>query len=215
MNTISNSGRRNVSDVFAAALWTLDASLEVALAGSVGVNLHQGNGRTVYTAILRWYNAGRLAAPALRPPFYGMLMFQMAVRGRSRIMDGRVTPYNGTSTTDGRLLKVWPLQDLETGELRWVLINKSDLKGGRVRVRVNRNSGYASRASITRLIAPGPYPLEAMRGITLGGLSYGNGAAINGKPVTEGTNVTLVKGMLQFSVNMPPGSAALVRLPRQ
>jgi hypothetical protein len=41
MNTISNSGRDGVSNVFAAALWTLDGSFEVAATGAVGVNLHQ------------------------------------------------------------------------------------------------------------------------------------------------------------------------------
>jgi hypothetical protein len=41
MNTISNSGREGVSNVFAAALWTLDGCFEVVAAGAVGVNLHQ------------------------------------------------------------------------------------------------------------------------------------------------------------------------------
>ena len=41
MNTISNSGRDGVSNVFAAALWTLDGCFEVAATGAVGVNLHQ------------------------------------------------------------------------------------------------------------------------------------------------------------------------------
>jgi hypothetical protein len=54
MNTISNSGRDGVSNVFAAALWTLDASLEVAAAGGVGVNFHQGAGQNLYAAIIRW-----------------------------------------------------------------------------------------------------------------------------------------------------------------
>jgi hypothetical protein len=39
---------------FAAALWTLDASLEVAAAGGVGVNFHQGAGQNLYAAIIRW-----------------------------------------------------------------------------------------------------------------------------------------------------------------
>jgi hypothetical protein len=54
MNTISNSGREGVSNVFAAALWTLDASLEVAAAGGIGVNFHQGAGQNLYAAIIRW-----------------------------------------------------------------------------------------------------------------------------------------------------------------
>jgi hypothetical protein len=214
MNTISNSGRNNVSNVFAAALWTLDGSLEVAAAGSVGVNLHQGAGQNLYTAIVRWYSGGKLAAPILRPPFYGMLFFNMAVRANSKMLDKRITPINGTSATDAQLLKVWPLQDNDSGELRWVLINKSDLKGGRVRVRINRKSGYASRVTVSRLVAAGNYPLTATSGITIAGQSYGNGARVWGKETLETVNVILVKDMLQFGVYMPPGSAALVRLPR-
>lgn len=33
----------------AAALWTLDGAFEVAAAGAVGVNLHQGAGQNLYT----------------------------------------------------------------------------------------------------------------------------------------------------------------------
>lgn len=54
MNTISNSGREGVSDVMAAALWTIDASFEVAAAGGIGVNLHQGSGQNLYAAVIRW-----------------------------------------------------------------------------------------------------------------------------------------------------------------
>jgi hypothetical protein len=33
----------------AAALWTLDGAFEVAAAGAVGINLHQGAGQNLYT----------------------------------------------------------------------------------------------------------------------------------------------------------------------
>lgn len=51
-NTISDSGRRNVSDVFASALWAIDASFETAAAGSVGINFHQGSGQNLYSAFV-------------------------------------------------------------------------------------------------------------------------------------------------------------------
>lgn len=63
------------------------------------------------------YDNGRLALPQLRPPFYGMLMFQMAVRDGSRLMGGALS---GASSPDNyKWLKVWPLQDIKTKELRW------------------------------------------------------------------------------------------------
>jgi hypothetical protein len=120
INTISNSGKRGVSDVFASALWTLDASFEVAQGGGIGVNFHQGAGQNLYAAVIRWYDANnKLIPPQIRPPFYGMLMFQQAVRGGSRLMNtgGLQDAKNGAN----KLLKVWPLMDNSSKEIRWVL----------------------------------------------------------------------------------------------
>lgn len=58
----------------AAALWTLDAAFEAAAAGSVGINLHQGAGQNLYTAIVRREIDGVLKPAVLRPSFYGMLL---------------------------------------------------------------------------------------------------------------------------------------------
>jgi hypothetical protein len=70
MNSISNSGRPGVADVFAAALWTLDGSFEVAQAGAVGVNFHQGAGQNLYAAIIRWWvgPVGRSRGTFSTPP---------------------------------------------------------------------------------------------------------------------------------------------------
>lgn len=48
MNTISNNGRRGVSDTFGGALWSLDAALEVAASGASGVNFHCECARAVW-----------------------------------------------------------------------------------------------------------------------------------------------------------------------
>lgn len=59
----------------------------------------------------------KLMPPQLRPPFYGMLMFQQAVRGGSRLM----TTQGGLSEVKngaGKVLKVWPLMDNSSKELR-------------------------------------------------------------------------------------------------
>lgn len=71
----------------AAALWTLDGSLEVARAGATGVNLHQGAGQNLYAAVIRWVDSANKLQPAmLRPAFYGMMMLQQALRGGSRLL---------------------------------------------------------------------------------------------------------------------------------
>jgi len=211
MNTISNSGRRGVSDVFSAALWTLDGSLEVAAAGGVGVNFHQVAGQNLYAAVIRWYdNAGNLAKPLIRPPFYGMLMFQMAVRGGSRILKKSTESSSAADTY--KWIKVHSLQDLKSGELRWVIINKDPSRAGTSVLKINRAAGYDSTATVLRLTAPGPDPLSATQGITLGGVSYGLGGVANGKEVVESVSAVSSKGETTISVYMPPGSAALVRL---
>ncbi|WIA23785.1 hypothetical protein OEZ85_013468 [Tetradesmus obliquus] len=212
MNTISNSGRDGVSNVFAAALWTLDASLEVAAAGGVGVNFHQGAGQNLYAAIIRWYDNGRLALPQLRPPFFGMLLFQMAVRGGSRLMGTQVT--HASDANNSKFLKVWALQDVQTGELRWVIINKDASRAASAVLWVNRPSGYASEASVIRMTAAGPNPLSATSGITVAGVSYGLGGAKSGERRIEAAKVSKnAKGGQMLTVQVPAGSAALVRLP--
>lgn len=118
MNTISNSGRENVSDVFSSALWTLDASLEVAAAGAVGVNLHQGAGQNLYSALIRWhYKNGTLAPVGIRPCFYGMIMLQQALKKGSRLLSKAVIKSSAAETYS--YIKVWPLEDVLTQELRW------------------------------------------------------------------------------------------------
>jgi hypothetical protein len=216
MNTISNSGGNGTSNVFASALWTLDASLEVAAAGAVGVNFHQGAGQNLYAAIIRWYSAdGKLMPPQIRPSFYGMLMFQLAVRGGSSLL-----PTTTVSAEPGgawRWVKVWALRDGMSGELRWVVINKDPSRAATAVLRADRSaSDYAANASVLRLVAASSDPLTASSGISLGNVTYGLAAAPSGQQRTEtlktGSNPA---GELKFAVYMPPGSAALVSLPRR
>lgn len=72
------------------------------------------------------------------------------------------------------------------------------------------------QASVTRLLASGTSdPLSAKTGISLGGISYGNGGVINGKEAVEQISTDRVDGNIRITLQMPAGSAALVRLPKQ
>jgi hypothetical protein len=73
MNTISNSGQRGLSNALAAALWTLDGAFEAASAGSVGINLHWGDGLSLYAALLRQGSGSSI----VKPPYYAYLLFQV------------------------------------------------------------------------------------------------------------------------------------------
>lgn len=207
MNTISNSGRVGVSNVFAAALWTLDGCFEVAATGAVGVNLHQGSGQNLYTAIVRWYNQNVLSPPVLRPPFYGMLMFQQAVQAGSELLSK--TQISG----DSSYLKVWPLMDIESLDLRVVIINKHPSQAGRQVIRLSRGEGdgYDTPAMVSRLVARGEDPLSATSGITIGGYYYAVGGVEKGEDATETVPMSLTDDdMVSWTIYMPPGSAALV-----
>eukprot|EP00878_Enallax_costatus_P009834 GHUV01010268.1.p1 GENE.GHUV01010268.1~~GHUV01010268.1.p1 ORF type:complete len:631 (+),score=180.97 GHUV01010268.1:56-1948(+) len=207
MNTVSNSGRVGVSNVFAAALWTLDGCFEVAATGAVGVNLHQGSGQNLYTAILRWYNQNVLSPPVLRPPFYGMLMFQQAVKAGSKLL--------GTTQISGGsgVIKVWPLVDVYDRELRIVVVNKHPSEAGSQTLTLNLlvGDGYDSAAEVSRLVARGEDPLSATSSITIGGLYYAVGGVEQGEEVTEIVPMTpTADGRVSWTIYMPPGSAALV-----
>jgi hypothetical protein len=206
MNTISNSGRVGVSNVLAAALWTLDCAFEVAAAGAVGINVHQGSGQSLYTALLRRSNH---SSPLIvRPPFLGMLMFQQAVGSGSQLLT--VTEVDEMASPH---LKVWPLMDVDPAkkELRFVLINKHPSEAGLQTVRLNRQAGYTTAATVTRLVAQGDDPLSATSGITLGGYHYAVGGVKHGMDASE--LVPVEPGTPAWRIHMPPGSAALVRVP--
>eukprot|EP00878_Enallax_costatus_P034364 GHUV01038097.1.p1 GENE.GHUV01038097.1~~GHUV01038097.1.p1 ORF type:complete len:247 (+),score=78.06 GHUV01038097.1:331-1071(+) len=212
MNTISNSGKEGVSNVFAAALWTLDATFEVAAAGAVGINLHQGAGQNHYAALLRTYQKdGTTLAPViLRPPFYAMLMFQLAVRNGTRLLlQHRVSPHN---TTVSSHIKLWPLLDVSTQQLRFVVINRHASRAGSQRICLDKSwvHKYPARAQVTRLMAEGVEPLSAKGGISLGGRVFGPGGQLKGEEQHGWVFRRKTHGRSCWEVYMSPGSAALM-----
>ncbi|KIZ01367.1 hypothetical protein MNEG_6591 [Monoraphidium neglectum] len=208
MNSISNSGRDGVSNVFASALWTLDAAFEVAATGAVGINLHQGAGQNLYSALIRWYDKANNVRPVgIRPVFYGMAMFQRAVGSQAQMLPAALT-----GQTDG--LKVWPLWSAKDKLLRVVVINKRPSDALNVTLEVDKAGGFGP-ATVTRLLAPGPNPLEAKTGITLGGVYFDDNAVKAGKPSSEhALRVRAADGNLSWNIYMPPASAALVEMLR-
>jgi hypothetical protein len=95
------------------------------------------------------------------------------------------------------------------------VINKDPARAGSAVLQVSgAGSGYAAQASVSRLLAP---TLSAKQGISLGGITYGDGAAQRGSPVAERVEAKAAAGGggLEMQLYMPPGSAALVTLPRK
>lgn len=98
---------------------------------------------------------------------------------------------------------------------RWVVINKDPSKAGSVTLRITKPDNYAKSASVARLLATGSDPLTASSGITLAGVTYGYGIAKSGTESTENLAVSRTGSNGEMVLYMPPGSAALVRLPAQ
>lgn len=194
MNTISNSGREGLSDNLAAALWTLDGAFEVANTGAVGINLHWGSGLTLYAALLRQQSG----AAYVKPPYYAYLLFQMALGQGARLvqLDLKAKPQ--------AKLKVWALQDYNSGSLRVVLINKHATAGAGVAVQLP--AGYHD-GKLIRLM--GKRGLEDEWGISLGNMTYNLGGQAFGVPAGEvifAEALGVSPGTTQGTPNAPLGT---------
>ena len=75
--SFSHGGVGGASDVYGAALWSLDFMFTLALNGCEGVNLH-GGGRSPYTPL---FDSDGKTVTQVRPEFYGLKMFSLLPRG--------------------------------------------------------------------------------------------------------------------------------------
>jgi hypothetical protein len=145
-------GQAGISDVFAAALWTMDHGFLFALRGASGV--HFPNWFTYPYAAIPIDNGKVLD---VRPTYYGLLMLRAAAQGR-------VVPV--TAQTAGLNLTAYATLG-DDATLRVVLINK-DLSRDTT-VPVTAGGGY-SVATAMRLAAPA---IDSTAGVTLGGALVG------------------------------------------
>jgi hypothetical protein len=214
-NAISGGGHAGVSDVHAAALWSLDTALEMAAAGVAGIDFHQGSEKY---AIYQRFTSGTPQALALpeppplhhscrvQPPFYGLLCFQQTVTAGARIAKiGHAGP---------AALKAYLV--VTQAESRTVLVNKSPHAEVRVAVRLPAAGGAAS---LVRLLAPGN-DIRARSGITLAGVNYDAwGGRARGDRIVETIEPALAAAAERdreaavFMMVLPPASAAVLSRP--
>jgi PKD repeat protein len=197
MNSISCGGETGVSDIFASALWSIDAMFEFASVGVDGVNFHNGNGGAYSlfqfnTAIMG--NTTSYSIASIRPEYYGLLFFQMATANTPKLLPVTIsTPAN---------LKVWATIDAQ-GVVRIVVINKDETQQGVVSISL---PGYGA-ASIARLSAAN---YQATSGITIGGQTFDGSedGTAQGTAYTEAAPANV--GV--YSVALGPTSAALLTI---
>jgi hypothetical protein len=189
MNSVTCGGQRGVSDVFASALWALNALFRALSAGVDGVNIHTFPGTA--NQLFGLAKVGGRWLGAVRPEYYGLLMFAHAAPPGAKLLP-LVQRHTGQ-------MRTWATVGSD-GYIRVVLINDSLTHSASVLVRA---PSPAEPAMLERLLAPRAY---ATSGITIGGQSFGAQTATG----------TLVGSISAERVQPSPsldGSGYAVRLP--
>jgi hypothetical protein len=190
MNSAACTGRRGVSNTFAAALWVLDTLFNFAQIGVDGVNVHTLP-HAAYELFSFSQTHGRWRA-FVHPEYYGMLLFAQAFPPGAELLP--------VSAPAGPV-KVWATR-AGTGRIRVVLINKSTTNPASVSLGVPDAGG---RASLEWLRAPA---VSATSGMTLGGRGFGTSAASGALGSMRRVPITATAG--SYTIRLPAASAVML-----
>jgi hypothetical protein len=189
-NSFFGGGQPGVSDTLGGALWTLDYLHTLAATGAAGVNIETGINQlgfvSFYSPILN-DPAGNVTVGA---PYYGMLAFAQAARGRRLTLD--------PGTNDGDFAAYASFA--APGELLVTLVNKKS--DGDVDATLAAALDW-QRAEALRLTGPS---LASTEGIELGGAAVGADGAWR---AARAETLPGVGGTREIRV--PAASAAIVR----
>jgi hypothetical protein len=198
LNAVTCGGEPGVSNTFAAALWTLDTQFSMAAAGADAVDVHihpEAPANQLFTFVRphgRWIGA-------VRPQYYGLLMFARAAPPGARLLRIAGPP-------PGRV-RAWATLGLD-GRIRVVLINNSLWDATTVRVRGPGRSA-AGVATLERLLAPSAH---ATGGVTLAGQSFGS-KTVTGTLRGRLRALTVKPARGGYRVRLPAASAAMLTMP--
>ncbi|KAJ3116983.1 hypothetical protein HK098_006417 [Nowakowskiella sp. JEL0407] len=158
-STTSCSGRDGLSNTFAAAIWTVDALLELTYKG-VSEYFLSGSQQAWYAL----YNSKDGKTVTVFPPYYGLYMFYM-LTGGPKTKISRVTHLQGEPET----IKIWLIQNESTDPpVSSIFIIHKEIEVGEVVVRTVP-FWNSTRAQIVRFTADAP---EAKDGITIAGRTF-------------------------------------------
>jgi hypothetical protein len=193
MNSVSCGGAPGVSDVYAAALWTADISMQLAAVGTDGVNFHGGSplGVPSYYGAFRYEADGSLV---VQPVYYGLRLVSLLTAAKARLLHASISPATA------------PVHAFATigddGVTRVMLLEL----GGKA-THVALSAGGSRRADLTRLSAPA---LDASSGLVLGGLTWDGSK--DGRPRGTPRTEALVRQGTTWVVALGAYDAALVEL---
>ena len=191
-NSVSCGGEKNVSDVFASALWAVDALLAHAAAGVARWNFH-GCEQGAYTAIA--YADVTQDVPDVRPLFYGMYAFTYATRGAEL--------YRAAVTSSNPLVRAYAAR---TGGGAWsITVVHKDVRGAGARVSVALPGEVGGEGVLVRLLAGGPW---ARTGVTFRGLTWDG--TTSGRPGGVETVEMVGRAGGRYEFEVPAGSVAIL-----
>jgi hypothetical protein len=188
-----------VSDVFASALWALNALFEAMSDGVDGVNIHTFPGTS--NQLFGFTSTGGQWAATVRPEYYGLLMFAQAAPPGAKLL--KIAQAHTGQT------RVWATKARD-GITRVVLINDSLTEPSSVLVQAPSPS---ATAQLEQLLAPS---VSATSGITLGGQSFG-ATTTTGTLAGPASTITLASPLKvgtdpAYTVTLPPASAAMLTI---
>jgi len=194
-NTVTCGGQQGLSNTFAAALWDLDVSFEVAQRGFNGINFHTREG--IPNQLFTFSESHHVWSGDVEPDYYGLLAFAHAAPAGSAIL-GTTGPTSGP-------LHVWATR-APNGLEHAVLINMAQKSGRTVALRGNTDT---DDVTVERLTAPSA---GATAGVEFDGQSFASGTH-TGLLAGRTHTITIKRsGHGSFSVWVPPASAAIVDL---
>jgi hypothetical protein len=199
MNAVTCGGEHGVSDVFASALWALNALFEAMSDGVDGVNIHTFPGTA--NQLFGFSSTGGQWAATVRPEYYGLLMFAQAAPPGAKLL--KIAQAHTAQT------RVWATKARD-GITRVVLINDSLTEPSSVLVRA---PSPTATAQLEQLLAPS---VSATSGITLGGQSFG-ASTTTGTLAGSAAAITLAPSSYigtapAYAVTLPAASAAMLTI---
>jgi hypothetical protein len=194
-NSLVNQGEAGVSDVYTAALWSLDYMHWWAQHNAGGLNFHEG-ASSVYNAFTPTTQSTSYTA---RPVAYGIKAFSLGGAGQNLTT-------TVSSNPDSVNITAYGLLDPTTGNLFVTLINKEHFTGAKnATVTLTPGATYTGGQVWTLNQTNGDVTVAT--GITLGGATIGGDGTWNGtaSAISPGTSG-------QFTISVPAASAAVVEL---
>jgi hypothetical protein len=193
MNSVSCGATPQVSQTFAASLWSLNVLFALARVGVDGVNIHTYPG--VKHELFRFTQTGNRWTGFVDPEYYGMLMFAQAAPAGARLL--RLTGSAGAHVS------TWATRARD-GQIRVVLINDSTQRHV---VAVHAPTTGSTAATLERLQAPS---VHSNTGVTLGGRTFGSVTTTGQLAPQIPDPVTPAAG--EYRVTLPATSAAMLTL---